>query len=322
MFPRSQHTCLYIYIDQKWIYIKLYSASSRFETLFKSLAQLFTFKKKGPPVAILDVQKSLLTISDQYHHFILANITKWLLVAILDVQNSLSMVFLAISDQYETYFFNLYTKWPCPKFTFDRISGHFRSILNFFLKFLQNGRRRPFWMSEIHFWLNFWPFQIDAQLLFFLVIFDKMAVVGHFGCPKFTFDCISGNFRSIQIFFLKFFTKWPPADFFFRRPFWKSENHFWLHFWSIGHFGCPKFTFDGISGLFRSIRILIIFKIFDKTAAGVHFGCPKITFDRISGHFRSISNFFFEFLDKMTAGGHFGWDDNVNYRTRPRYLDE
>ena len=24
----------------------------------------------------------------------------------------------------------------------------------------------------------------------------------------------------------------------------------------------------------------------------------------------------------MAAGGHFGWDDNVNYRTRPRYLDE
>ena len=46
--------------------------------------------------------------------------------------------------------------------------------------------------------------------------------------------------------------------------------------------------------------------------AGGHFGCPKLTFDHISGHFRSIWNFFFEFFDK--AGGHFGWDDNVNYR--------
>ena len=54
-------------------------------------------------------------------------------------------------------------------------------------------------------------------------------------------------------------------------------------------------------------------------AAGGHFGCPKITFDHISCHLRSIRNFFF---DKMAAGGHFGWDDNVNYRTRPRYLDE
>ena len=34
-------------------------------------------------------------------------------------------------------------------------------------------------------------------------------------------------------------------------------------------------------------------------------------------------NFFLlKFLDKMAAGGHFGLDDNVGYRTRPRYLDE
>ena len=32
--------------------------------------------------------------------------------------------------------------------------------------------------------------------------------------------------------------------------------------------------------------------------------------------------FFLKFLDKMAAGGHFGLDDNVSYRTRPRYLDE
>ena len=56
-------------------------------------------------------------------------------------------------------------------------------------------------------------------------------------------------------------------------------------------------------------------------AAGGHFGCPKINLDRISGHFISIRNSIF-FFDKMAAGGHFGWDDNVNYRTRPRYLDE
>ena len=51
-------------------------------------------------------------------------------------QNSLSMVFLAISDQYETFNFNFYkmaagAHFGCPKFTFDRISGHFRSIRNF-----------------------------------------------------------------------------------------------------------------------------------------------------------------------------------------------
>ena len=58
-------------------------------------------------------------------------------------------------------------------------------------------------------------------------------------------------------------------------------------------------------------------------AGGGHFGCPKITFDHSSCHFRSIRNFFFlKFLDKMAAGGLFGLDDNVSYRTRPSYLDE
>ena len=28
------------------------------------------------------------------------------------------------------------------------------------------------------------------------------------------------------------------------------------------------------------------------------------------------------FFDKMAACGHLGLDDNVSYRTRPRYLDE
>ena len=59
---------------------------------------------------------------------------------------------------------------------------------------------------------------------------------------------------------------------------------------------------------------------FDKMVAGGHFKCPEITFDRISGHFRSIRHFYY--FEKMATGGHLGWDDNVNYRTRPRYLDE
>ena len=64
-------------------------------------------------------------------------------------------------------------------------------------------------MSENHFRSNFYPFHIDTQLYFFL-IFDKMADVGHFGCPNFTFDRISGHFRSIRNFFY-FLTKWPLA---------------------------------------------------------------------------------------------------------------
>ena len=52
-----------------------------------------------------------------------------------------------------------------------------------------------------------------------------MAAGAHLGCPKFTFDRISGHFRSIQNFF-----------------FYKMA--------AVGHFGCPKFTLDNISGPF------------------------------------------------------------------------
>ena len=59
-----------------------------------------------------------------------------------------------------------------------------------------------------------------------------------------------------------------------------------------------------ISGHFISIRNFNFFGNFDKMAAVGHFGCPKFTFDRISGHFRSIRNLiFFENSYKMAAGG-------------------
>ena len=91
-----------------------------------------------------------------------------------------------------------------------------------------------------------------------------MADVGHFGCPKFTFDRISGHFRS------------------------------------IGHFGFPKFTLENISGHFRLIG---------------HFGCPKFTFDGISGHFRSIRNFIY-FLN-FWQNGHWRpfWMSANNFRS-------
>ena len=172
--------------------------------------------------------------------------TKWLSSAILDVRNSL----------------------------FDHISGHFRSIRNYFV----------------------------------FEIFDKMPAGGYFGCLKITFDHISGHFSDLFCF-LKFVTKWPPA------PILDVRNSLLIAFLAIsdryatffgkmaavGHFGCPKFTFYGNSG--RSIQSF--FLIFLQNA---HFGCPKFTFDRISGHFRLICNF--------------SWDDNVNYRILPRYLDE
>ena len=141
IFPRSQYTCLYLYWPKvNFIYQVVFGLQLAW-TLFTSLAQLFCkcfFFKKRPPVAISDVQKSLLTISDQYHH-------------------------LYVCDLF--YKMAAGGHFGCPKLTFDGISGHFRSIQNFFFKtFIQNGRRRPFWMSEIHFWTHFWPFQIDMQL--------------------------------------------------------------------------------------------------------------------------------------------------------------
>ena len=109
-----------------------------------------------------------------------------------------------------------------PKFTLD----HILAILDFW----QNGCCRPFWMSEIrisgHF-RSIWNFY-----------FYKMAAGGHFGCLKIAFDCIYGHFRSIghldvwnsfqihtdlnNVFF------WQNGR---RQPFWMCENHFRSHFW-------------------------------------------------------------------------------------------
>ena len=120
--------------------------------------------------------------------------TKWLLAAILDVRKSLSIAFLAISDYYEISFLEIFDKmaavghFGCPKFTFDHISGHFRSIQNFLFYF-----------------------------------FYKMAAGGHFRCPKITFDHISGHFRSIRHF--NFFD--------YHWPFWMSQIHFRSQIWPI-----------------------------------------------------------------------------------------
>ena len=99
-------------------------------------------------------------------------------------------------------------------------------------------------MSENHFRSHFWPFQINTDFFF---KFYKMAASGHFGCPKITFDLISGHFRSIRNFFFfgnrpfwisEFHFRsqfWPfqiDTEFiFFQRPFWMSENHIGSHFW-------------------------------------------------------------------------------------------
>ena len=146
--------------------------------------------------------------------------------------------------------------------------------------------------------------------------FNKMAAGGHFGWPKITFDHISRHFKSNQIYFLDFVHKLAAGGHFGGR---KSLLIAFLD----GHFGWPKITFDRISHHFRSIRPfwmtenhlrshfildnrksrhisrhfklnqIYFFDFVHKMSAGGHFGWPKITFDRISHHFRSIRNFFF-----------------------------
>ena len=109
-----------------------------------------------------------------------------------------------------------------------------------------------------------------------------MADVGHFGCPKFTFDRISGHLRSICnfIFFWKFLTKWLLAAIL------DVRNSLSFAFLAIS---------DGSAILdFRNSLSIAILAISDRCRiyfSGGHFGCLKITFHRISGHFRFIRNF-------------------------------
>ena len=75
-----------------------------------------------------------------------------------------------------------------------------------------------------------------------------------------------------------------------------------------------------ISGHFRSIRNFNLFwKFLTKWLPSVILNVRNslsIAFLAISDRYATF------FFDKMVAGGHFGLDDNVSYRTRPRYLDE
>ena len=96
--------------------------------------------------------------------------------AILDDQKSLSIAFLAISDQYSTFNFR---------------------------KFMHGGRR-PFWMIENDFRSHFSPFQVNTQLL----VLGKL-------CTKWPPVAILDDRKSFSIAFLeksdKHFFKWPPA---------------------------------------------------------------------------------------------------------------
>ena len=155
---------------------------------------------------------------------------KWPPAPILDVRNSLSIAFLAISDRYATliffflifFFVNCYTKW-LPAAILD-----VRKSLS--VAFLAHLR--------------------SIQIF---LIFYKMAAVAILDVRK-----------SLSISFLAISDRYAPL--------------FFLEFF-YGHFGCPKFTLDHISSHFISIQIFYLFFIFLPKAAGGHFGCPKITFD-------------------------------------------
>ena len=133
-----------------------------------------------------------------------------------------------IKTQLSFFFLKMATggHFGCPKFIFVGISRHFGSKHSFHF-FSENGRRWPFWMSEIYFRLHFSPFRIKTQFSFF---FMKMAAGGHFGCPKFIFICISRHFRS------------------------KCNFHFFFKMAAGDHFRRSKFIFVCISRHFRSKR--------------------------------------------------------------------
>ena len=231
--------------------------------------------------------------------------------AILDDRKSLSSAFLAISDQYKTFFWIFFSKWLpaaiwksenhfwshfspfqintqlfCSQngcqlpfwMTENYFWSHFSPFqINTQLFFFQNGCRRPFWITENHFRLHFSPFQINTQLFF-----HKMAASGHFGWPKITFDRISLHFRSIRNFDF-FFTKWLPAAIL---DDWKS----------------PSNAFLAISDQYATFFVEFFFKM----AAGGHLGSRiwAILDDRksLSSAFLAISDqyktFFWIFFSK------------------------
>ena len=123
------------------------------------------------------------------------------------------------------------------------------------------------------------PF-ISIRYYYIFLLFDKIATVGHFGCPKslsIAFLDISDRYGTFYIF--EMFDKMAVLDvrkslsiafldisdrygtLFYRQPFWMSQitfDHISGHFRSIGHFGCLKITFHRISEHFISIRNLLV----------------------------------------------------------------
>ena len=165
------------------------------------------------------------------------------------------------------YFHKMATSahFGCPKFTFDHISGHFRSIRNFFCCWnFDKMCRRPFWMSEINFRSHFWPFQIDTDFFLklitkwlpsaildvrnslsiaFLAISDRLAILDVWNSLSIAILAISYRSAIFDVrnsLSMAFLAISDPYGTWFclnvwqngrRRPFWMSENNFRSHFW-------------------------------------------------------------------------------------------
>ena len=113
--------------------------------------------------------------------------------AILDYRKSLSIAFLATSDEYATFIFLKFFPqngrrghFGWPKITFDHISRHFQinTQLSFFLR-TKITKWPPAAILDDRKSLLIAFLAISDQYATFLIFFFKMAVSGHFGCPVF-----------------------------------------------------------------------------------------------------------------------------------------
>ena len=222
IFPRSQHSCLYVLTKSEFI-----SSCSR-PAVTSNIVQITcatflvnVFFLKMAASSHFGCQK--ITLYRFSYHF--RSMPQFLFLWIFFYK-------MAVGGQFE-----------CLKITFGRISGHFRSIRNFFLNFYKMAAGAHF--GCLKFTFDRISGQYFLKFVFFVKLFYKMAASGHFGCPKNTFGRISGHFRSTQNFlffykmaavghfecpqitferisghfrlirnfiFLIFLTKWPPAD--------------------------------------------------------------------------------------------------------------
>ena len=141
-----------------------------------------------------------------------------------------------------------------PKITFDRISRHFRSIRNFYFLWFFCTKRPPAAIlnDRKSLWIAF--LALSGLCATFLLL-HKMAVGGHFGLPKITFDRISHQLWSIRNFiFLAQF--WPKSI----RTSLYSRSVATSNMKLIGAFFIKSWSAQACSSYFH------------KMAAGGHFG--------------------------------------------------